>query len=616
MWFLSVLSALRQIITGYNIGFFINLADLLKEEKEMVTNYSSYRTEIKNVKFTADDGRTFHRTAIITLYGTDGEEIGSELFGVIDAAEIFAIIKESKDLNLDNCYINEFSLSNYRRLNGLDRKDFVQINNLSAKNAFFEAKNATDFSYSSFNDGDISFDGSHFAKGKVIFTGSDFGKGNIILSNTLFREGNIEFTGSVFGDGDFLFKNAIVMDGVKDFQDIRFGSGEISFANTEFNYGELLFINTHFGNGHFSFKVTRITGGKVDFHYSSFGDCEVSFERAEFGDSRVDFRTVDFGSGRINFNRSVFGNGEVNFEGASCRSGKIQFKKSEMGTGLKNFSLMEMVNAEIHFEKTEFGRGDVSFNNSHFKVLSLRSCHLNHYVDLRLAKADLLDISDTIIRDIVDLEPYDFDINIGILDMSGMRLIGKIYIDWGRNHCKRAISGQKNTTIRQKAEQFRILKENFSGTGKYEEEDEAYVMFKRFEASADMTESIGKNKWARIWEYPLFLFKWLVFDKIGLYATSPGRVLLSVVFFWVLFGFIYYLVEVSGIGHTVSSVNNPDGLSVFIQSFYHSGITFFTIGYGDVYPQGFSRIISVMEGFMGVFMMSYFTVAFVRKVLR
>jgi hypothetical protein len=66
----------------------------------------------------------------------------------------------------------------------------------------------------------------------------------------------------------------------------------------------------------------------------------------------------------------------------------------------------------------------------------------------------------------------------------------------------------------------------------------------------------------------------------------------------------------------MSSVGNPDNLSVFFQSFYHSGITFFTIGYGDVFPQGLSRIVSGVEGFIGVFMMSYFTVAFVRKVLR
>jgi hypothetical protein len=582
----------------------------------MVTGYSSYRVEIKNVKFIADDGRTCARTAIITLSGPDGETMGTELFGAIETSEIYKMITDGSEINLDNYYVNEFSLGNYRRFRGLDKKDFVEMKKFSARNAFFEAKSATDFSFSSFSDDDTDFDGAHFAKGKVIFTGSNFGHGNTVFSNTFFRDGNVEFNGSVFGNGDFLFKNAIVRDGIKDFQDIKFGDGEVSFANTEFNHGELLFINTQFGNGRFNFKVTRITGGKVDFHYSAFGDCDVTFERAEFGNSRVDFRTVDFGSGRLNFNRAIFGNGEVNFEGASCQAGKIQFKKAEMGAGPKNFSLMEMVNAEINFEKTEFGDGDVVFNNSKFKVLSLKSCHLDHYFDLRLAGAELLDISDTIIRDIVDLEPYDFKIDIKVLDMSGMRIIGKLYIDWEQNHCKDVILAQQDRSVRQKAEQFRILKTNFSSTGKYDDEDKAYVMFKRFEADADMRDGIEANKWSRLWEYPIYAFKWLVFDKIGLYATSPGRVLFSVVIFWMVFGTTYYLFQLAGWGKTMSSVGNPDELSIFLQSYYHSAVTFFTIGYGDVFPQGISRIVSGVEGFMGVFMMSYFTVAFVRKVLR
>jgi hypothetical protein len=582
----------------------------------MVTGYLNYRLEIKNVKFIADDGRTCPRTAIVTLLDDRGEEIGTELFGAVDINMVYDQIREGKDINLDNFYIQEFSLSSYRRHNDLDKKDLVQIKGFSARNAFFEARGSTDFAYASFSDGEVSFDGSHFARGKVLFNGSVFGKGNVVFSNTLFRDGNLEFTGSVFAEGDFMFKNAIVKDGIKDFQDIQFGNGEVSFANTEFNSGELLFINTRFNSGRFNFKVTRITGGKVDFHYSVFGDCEIMFERTEFGNSRVDFRTVDFGSGRINFNRSVFGNGEVNFEGASCRSGKIQFKKAEMGSGPKNFNLIEMEDTDISFEKTEFGDGDVSFYESKFRIISLKSCHLDHYFDLRLAKAELLDISDTIVRDIVDLEPYEFPVEIRTLDMSGMRLIGKLYIDWRHNKCRDSIANQEVTTLRQKAEQFRILKENFSGTGKYEDEDEAYIMFKRFEAKSWLTEQEEKGGITRVVSYIPHGFQWLVFDKIGLYATSPGRVLFSVLIFWIFFGTLYFLSQLSGLGKTVSSVGNPDNLSPFLQSFYHSAITFFTIGYGDVYPMGLSRIISGIEGFMGVFMMSYFTVAFVRKVLR
>jgi hypothetical protein len=582
----------------------------------MITGYIDYQIEVKNVKFIADDGKTCPRTAIVTFLNEKGEEIGTELFGAVDINVVYSTIKEGKDLILDNCYISEFSLSSYRRHNGFEKKELVPINGFSAKNAFFDAKVSTDFTFSSFSDGGVSFDGSHFARGKVLFNGSVFGKGNVIFSNTLFRDGNIEFTGSVFGEGDFMFKNAIVKDGTKDFQDIQFGNGEVSFANTEFNSGDLLFINTRFNSGRFNFKVTRITGGKVDFHYSVFGDCEIMFERTEFGNSRVDFRTVDFGSGRVNFNRSVFGNGEVNFEGASSRAGRIHFKKAQMGSGPKNFNLIDMGESDISFERTDFGNGDVSFCESRFHTISLKSCHLDHYFDLRLAKADLLDISDTIVRDLIDMEPYDFPVEIKTLDMSGMRLIGKLYIDWRQNCCKNLIINQETTSLSQKAEQFRILKENFSGTGKYEDEDEAYIMFKRYEAKSWLGKQKEKGGILKIASYVPHGFKWLIFDKIGLYATSPGRVLFSVAIFWFFFGSVYFFIHLSGLGRTVSAVNNPDHLSILLQSFYHSAITFFTIGYGDVYPVGLSRIISGLEGFMGVFMMSYFTVAFVRKVLR
>jgi hypothetical protein len=338
------------------------------------------------------------------------------------------------------------------------------------------------------------------------------------------------------------------------------------------------------------------------------------FERTEFGNSRVDFRTVDFGSGRINFNRSVFGHGEINFEGATSKEGKMQFKKAELGSGLKNFSLMEMENTEINFEKTIFGNGDVTFCESKFHTISLKSCHLNQYVDLRLAKARLADISDTVVRDIIDMEPYDFPVDIGVLDLSGMRLFGKLYIDWDENHCKDIIIKQEGTTLKQKAEQFRILKENFSGTGKYSDEDKAYVMFKRYEAQSWITGQQEKGGFTKIVSYVPHGFKWLVFDSMGLYATNPARVLISMAVVYLLFSVIYTLMILTTSADIISSTS--DQLGIVARSFYHSAITFFTIGYGDHYPFGAARIISSIEGFTGVFLMSYFTVAFVRKVLR
>jgi hypothetical protein len=149
----------------------------------MTSGYITYQVELKNVKFVADDGRTCARTAIITFYNATGKEINSELFGAIELNSVFDMIKEGKEINLNNFYVSEFSMASYRLNNNIEKKKLVQINGFSAQNTFFEAKICNDFSYISFADGDINFEGSHFANGKVIFNGSEFGTGNVIFSN-------------------------------------------------------------------------------------------------------------------------------------------------------------------------------------------------------------------------------------------------------------------------------------------------------------------------------------------------------------------------------------------------------------------------------------------------
>jgi hypothetical protein len=85
---------------------------------------------------------------------------------------------------------------------------------------------------------------------------------------------------------------------------------------------------------------------------------------------------------------------------------------------------------------------------------------------------------------------------------------------------------------------------------------------------------------------------------------------------YVLFSLTYVVLPYFDLGTIINSVGASDGLNYLQTSFYHSAITFLTIGYGDYYPTGFSRAISVVEGWTGLFLMSYFTVAFVRKILR
>ncbi len=580
----------------------------------MIFDYFTFKVEIKNVKFTSDEGIVFPKTAIISFIAENLEVISIDLLGHITSEEIYKKIEIGEALNLNHCYVKNFSLSIYRDNRNLDKNEYIKLKGLSARHSFFDSKSGTDFSFAEFEDGDLDFEYSHFARGKVSFNTTIIRNGLVNFSNVFFRDGNLDFANCHFGEGEVHFKNSVIKNGVKDFQYAEFGTGLITFANTEFGSGEVSFINTHFNDGNVSFKVTRFEDGRVDFRYAKFGLGDISFERTEFGDCKVDFRTVEFDDGRVNFNRAVFGDGDVNFEGAELKNGKFSFKRAILGSGDFNFELAEFDGVDVVFDRTDFGLGPVSFHQSKFRQLSLQSCHLDHYFDLRVIRCEYMDLSDTIVRDIIDLKPYDFDIDISTLNLAGMRLLGIIYIDWQNNRIKKMITRQTETSEAEKAEQFRVLKENFNQTGQYNDEDKSYVEFKRHKARSRLEKSLKKNKYNALWYYPIHGFKWLVLDKAGLYATDPLRVLFSMLGWYVLFSFIYLILYYMGASEIISSTGYE--LPAVARAFYHSAITFLTIGYGDHFPTGASRIFSSIEGFAGMFLMAYFTVSLVRKILR
>lgn len=57
---------------------------------------------------------------------------------------------------------------------------------------------------------------------------------------------------------------------------------------------------------------------------------------------------------------------------------------------------------------------------------------------------------------------------------------------------------------------------------------------------------------------------------------------------------------------------NPD----FFEAVYFSAVTFTTVGFGDITPVGFVKLVAVFEAFCGIFVMPIFIVALSRKYLR
>jgi hypothetical protein len=59
-----------------------------------------------------------------------------------------------------------------------------------------------------------------------------------------------------------------------------------------------------------------------------------------------------------------------------------------------------------------------------------------------------------------------------------------------------------------------------------------------------------------------------------------------------------------------------DGFKDFLLCLYTSVITFTTLGYGDVHPIGYSRIVASVEAGFGIIMTALFIFVFTRKMLR
>lgn len=552
----------------------------------------SYAVKITDEMMDLEDGRKTTQTARITFRDKNKNIIERRKYGVIELEEIIEKIKNEEEINISRCYVKNFSATDIRL--ALDKKlqDYVPLKNFNADYSFFESEHTIDFTFCRFFGDFANFSKSHFGVGNLSFHKSKFEDLNVSFQNTSYSEGN------------------------NSFQYVSFGNGNLDFSNTTFINGDISFINTNFGDGTIDFKNVDFGDGNVIFQFAKFGNGNVAFDRTTFNGSLVDFSKVEFGNGKIDFRRTDFGNAEVTFQEMEHGKGKINFRRATFGNNPISFEMAIFGPTEVIFDESLFGLGNISFFNAEANKISLKKCQLSNYVDLRVNKCEVIDMSNTIIRDIIDLKPGAAKVDIDRLYIQGVRIIGKIFISWTENNIDKIIGEQEDTDDHQKADQYRILKEDFHNSGRYNDEDRAYIAFKRHELKYMSQRSIEKNKWNKLWVWPSMMFQKLIFDKMGLYATSPLRVLISIFVVYGLYSVIYMIIPF----FSTNTCIECNGLILpyfdFVDSFYYSAITFLTIGYGECLPYGFFKILAPLEGWTGVFMMSYFTVAFVRKILR
>lgn len=334
----------------------------------------------------------------------------------------------------------------------------------------------------------------------------------------------------------------------------------------------------------------------IDASYTFFGGT-VNFAHARF-EGGVSFAHAAF-SGGVSFAHAVFADGDVCFDSTNFGTGFVVFDNAQFGNGVLYFGGCTLW-GNMRFCKTVMGGGDIRFIGASLGSLYFYRNLFPGHVDLRLRNIETLVVQDCVIEKTLRLDRYKGQaVTFDALSLLDTIVLGQINIDWHENRVQYAIDNalyqdfETQQTVREfthaeKAAQYRILKENFRKIGRYLDEDNAYRAHMRH-----------KTHTPRMYGIKLF-------GVVGGYGTRPLTILLAAIAAIFAFGIAYYY-----------TMELPHVLPPFFESVYFSAITFLTIGYGEITPTTvLPAILSGIEGFCGLFLMSYFTVAVARKILR
>lgn len=141
------------------------------------------------------------------------------------------------------------------------------------------------------NGGSLTFFSAKLTGGSISIH-ADIAKGDVTFYDTVLRKGKLDFSYSTFDGGEVGFDKC------------RFAGTKVNFSYVDFEGSDVTFASARFAAGKMTFKNARFRGGTVSFNRAQFAGTQVSFKNAEFSGGVVDIsspRSWDTPPGRLEF---------------------------------------------------------------------------------------------------------------------------------------------------------------------------------------------------------------------------------------------------------------------------------------------------------------------------
>lgn len=365
------------------------------------------------------------------------------------------------------------------------------------------------------------------------------------------------------GKEDYLhIMQSKIAEGDMDFSHSAFYNINLYISELMIEQGNLIFDSAHFYNA-------QIGLGPIVCGGNQYFSSEISFRYTTADNATIETLimtqklSLDFLCAKMNGTTIALDPLPANFK-EICFTKVVADKVTITNAEIDSIDMSEANIKYLGFKRCKFmGYSEI---NGNIHELHIDDCLNSNVFKLSLTHVEKLTFSNTI--------------NNGKFCISNFSNITKTI--------KKSFSAENYD-----AEQLLMLKENFRQIGEYENEDICHLYYQRLRTRQE------RNMIKKAGRYLL--------DGISGYGTKPARMLLVILTTIVLFGMLYYFVP--GLSF--------HGVDTWLEHIYASGITFFAVGYGDLFPLNvITKMISLVEAFLGVTTMSYFLVLLSRKVIR